>query len=71
MRTSVFEHPARLARRLQGLAQHHDVEGALRIGVEVAVGVALDDREAVADTGIDARLAELDAAAVDALLRAR
>ena len=37
-----LDDPPRLARRLQGLAQHDDVEGGRRIGVEVAVGVALD-----------------------------
>ncbi len=39
-----FEDKPRLARRLQGLAQHDDVEGAIGKGFEVAVGIALDDR---------------------------
>ena len=37
-------------------------------GGEVVVGVALDDRQAVPHAGIDAGLAQLDAARVDALL---
>jgi len=39
MRTSVLEHLSRLARRLQGLAQHDDVEGAARIGGEIPIGI--------------------------------
>src|SRR5579862_7984016 len=37
-----FEHAARLARRLQCLAQYDDIERPGRIGVEIAVGIALD-----------------------------
>jgi hypothetical protein len=54
--------------RLQGLAQYDDIEGPGRIGFQISVGVALNDRQTVTDTGVDTRLAQLDAAAVDALL---
>src|SRR5581483_8228692 len=64
----VLEHLARPAGRLQGLAQHDIVERVLGIGGEVAVGVALDDAKPVPDTGIDAGLAQFDAARVDRLL---
>src|SRR5438128_1597221 len=63
-----LDDPARPMGDLQGLAQYHDIEGAGRIGFEIAVGIALNDRQAVADTGVDARLAQLDSTAVDALL---
>src|SRR5215470_8324779 len=53
--------------RLQGLAEHDDIERPRRVGLEVAVCVTLNDRQTVADAGIDARLAQLDAAAVNAL----
>src|ERR1700719_2404802 len=64
----LLDDPARPVRRLQGLAQHDDIERLGRIGFEIPVGVALNDRQTVADTGVDARLAQLDAAPVDALL---
>src|ERR1700730_4921842 len=63
-----LEHLARLTRGLQGLAQHDDVESAGRIGGEIAIGIPLNDRKPVADTGVAARLAELHAAAVDSLV---
>src|ERR1700732_1188676 len=44
-----LEHLTRLARRLQGLAQHDDVEGAGGVGGEIPIGVPLNDRKAVAD----------------------
>ena len=56
---------SRLAGRLQGLAQYDHIEGLGRIGVEIAVGVALNDRKAVPDASIDARLADFDAPAID------
>src|SRR5260370_25563616 len=63
-----LDDPARPVCRLQGLAQHDDIESAGRISFEIAVGVALNDRQTVADAGLDARLAQLNATAVDALL---
>src|ERR1700751_6072884 len=54
--------------RLQGLAQHDDIERPRRVGLEVAVGVTLNDRQNVADAEIDARSDQLDAAAVHALV---
>jgi len=60
-----LDHSQRLSRRLQGLAQHDDIEGAGRVGLKIAVGVALNDRQAMADTGVDTRLAEFDAASID------
>ena len=51
----MVDHAARVARRLQRLAQHDVVEGVGGIGVEIVVGVALDHRQAVAHAGIDAR----------------
>src|SRR5262249_44819861 len=66
----LLQHLARLACRLQGLAEHDDIEGVVWKRLEVAVGVALDYRQAVPHAGIDAGLAQLDAARVDRL-RAR
>src|ERR1700680_4602713 len=63
-----LEHLSRLARRLQGLAQHDDVEGAARIGGEIPIGITLNDRKPVPDTGVHTRLAQLHAAAVDLLV---
>ncbi len=57
-----------MARRLQRLAQHDDVEGTVGEGGQVVIGVALDDREPMPHAGIDAGLAQLDAAPVDAFL---
>jgi hypothetical protein len=48
-----LEQLARLARRLQGLAQHHDVEGTCGVSLEIAIGVALDDRKPVANAGVN------------------
>src|SRR6266851_409568 len=64
----MLEHLARLMRRLQRLAEHGVVEGVRRIILEIVVRVALDDREAVPHAGVDARLRQLHAAAVDALV---
>jgi chemotaxis regulatin CheY-phosphate phosphatase CheZ len=50
------------------LAQHDDVESAVRVGFEIAIGIALNDRQAVANARIDARLAQLDAAPINALV---
>ena len=61
------QHPARLARRLQGLAQDHVVEGVGGIVAQVGVGVALDHRQPARHAGVDAGLADLDAARVDPL----
>jgi hypothetical protein len=52
-------------RRLQGLAEYRHIEGAARVVLKIGVGIALDDRETMPNAGIDAGLAELDAAAVD------
>src|SRR5205807_2222649 len=60
----VLDDDARIARRLQRLAQHHVIERLRRVGREIAVGVTLDHREAVAHTGVDAGLRQLDAATV-------
>jgi len=64
----LLDDPARPACRLQGLAQHDDIEAASRIGFEITVGVALNHRQAMADTGVDARLAQFDASAVHVFL---
>ena len=51
--------------RRQGLAQDDVVEGLGRVGLKVGVGVALDDRETLAYAGVDAGVADLQAAAID------
>ena len=64
----VFEHDARLARRLQRLRQDDIVESVIRIVDEIGVGVALNDRQSLGDAIVDAVLGELDAPPVDAPL---
>ena len=64
----ILEHGARIARRLQRLRQDHEIEALVGIEDEVAVGVALDDRQAARHAFVDAALRDLDAAAVDALV---
>ncbi len=59
---------ARVARRLERLAQHHVIEGAGGIIRQIVVGVALDHAEAVAHAGVHARLRQLHAAPVHVLL---
>ena len=71
MRTSASSTRRGLPRRLQGLAQDDIVEGAGGIGVEIGVGVALDDRQAMADAGIDPGLANSMPRPSTALWRAR
>ena len=61
----VFQHHARLPRRLQRLRQDHVVEGIVGIIRQVGVGVALDHRESLGDALVDALARKLDAAAVD------
>ncbi len=67
IRGELFERGLGRAHRLEGLAEHDVVERAVGIIDQVGLGVALDDRQAGADAGIDAIAAELDATAVDAL----
>src|ERR1700722_16978931 len=62
----VFEHDARLARRLQCLRQDDIVEGVIRIIDEISVGVALDHRQSLGDAIVDALLGKLNSASVDA-----
>ena len=60
----------RLAHLRQGLGQHRVVEGAGGEVVEVVVGVALHHRQAPRQAGRDAFGADLQTAALDALLAA-
>ena len=64
----VLEHDARLARRLQRLRQDDIVESVIRVVGEIGVGVALNHRQSLGDTIVDAVLGELDSAPVDASL---
>src|SRR4051812_13537351 len=64
----VFKDSARVAGRLQRLRQDDEVKALVGIVDEVAVGVALDHREAACHAFVDAALRDLDAAAVDGLL---
>src|SRR5215470_9273556 len=62
----VLKHGSRMASGLQGLRQHHVVEGVVRVVDKVGVGVALDHRKALGDALVDAFARQLDAAPVDA-----
>src|SRR5436305_1041540 len=59
----MFEHDARLPRRLQCLRQDNVIESVVGIVFEVGVGVALDHREPLGHAFIDALARQLDAAA--------
>src|SRR5882724_3695519 len=61
----VFQHDARLSRRLQGLRQNDIVEGVVRIVCKVRVSIALDHCQALGDALIHALARQLDAAPVD------
>src|SRR5581483_6760861 len=63
----VLDHALGVAGRLECLRQDHIVEGLVGILGEIGIGIALHHREALRHAGIDARLAELDAAAIDLL----
>ena len=63
----VLQHRLGMARRLDRQAQDRVVEGLVGIVVEVAVGVALDHREAAGHAGVDALARQLHAAAVGGL----
>src|SRR5262249_21235939 len=60
------EHIGRRAHLLDGLGQNDVIERAVGVAGKIGVGIALDDREAARDTLVDARLADLDAAAINA-----
>ena len=62
----VFEHDARLPRRLQRLRQDDEIEGVVGIILEIGVGVALHHGKALGDAFVDALARQFDAAAVDA-----
>src|SRR5580693_307787 len=64
----VFEHDAGLARGLQRLRQDDIVESIVRVIDEICVGVALNYRQSLGDTIVDALLGELDSPPVDASL---
>ena len=64
----LLQHEARIVGRLQRLAQDDEVEGVVRVGRKIVVGVALDDRQAARDGFVDVLLRQLDAAPVRLLL---
>jgi len=53
-----LEHAAGLVRRLQRLAQDDIIEGICGIVLQVVIGIALDDGEAMPHAGVDPRLAQ-------------
>ena len=62
----MFEHDARVPRRLQRLRQDHVVEGIVGVVRQVGVGVTLDHRKSLRDALVDALTRQFDAAPVDA-----
>src|SRR4029077_6014412 len=64
----VFEHDARLTRRLQRLRQYDVVERVVRVIHEISVSVTLNHRQPLGDAVVHALLRELDAPPVDASL---